>query len=74
MGVERRRAAVPAANVVGYSRLMGTDELGTLRTLNEHRLELILGATPRLFLKQLEQSGFPTIALVAAGAVRPRLP
>jgi adenylate cyclase len=41
MGVERRLAAVLAADVVGYSRLMGTDELGTLRTLNEFRLELI---------------------------------
>jgi adenylate cyclase len=41
MGVERRLAAVLAADVVGYSRLMGIDELGTLTTLNEFRLELI---------------------------------
>jgi adenylate cyclase len=41
MGVERRLAAVLAADVVGYSRLMGTDELGTLRILNEHHLELV---------------------------------
>jgi len=41
MGVERRLAAVLAADVVGYSRMMGVDELGTLTLLNEYRLELI---------------------------------
>ena len=35
--VERRLAAVLAADVVGYSRLMGLDEIGTARTLREHR-------------------------------------
>jgi len=35
--VERRLAAVLAADVVGYSRLMGLDEVGTARTLREHR-------------------------------------
>jgi adenylate cyclase len=39
--VERRLAAVLAADVVGYSRLMGADELGTLRALKAHRRELI---------------------------------
>jgi class 3 adenylate cyclase len=39
--VERRLAAIMAADVVGYSRLMGTDEVGTLRTLKAHRRELI---------------------------------
>lgn len=34
MGVERRHAAVLAADVVGYSRLMETGELGTLRILH----------------------------------------
>ena len=33
----RRLAAVLAADVVGYSRLMGEDEEGTLRSLKEHR-------------------------------------
>lgn len=33
----RRLAAVLAADVVGYSRLMGEDEEGTLRCLKEHR-------------------------------------
>jgi len=35
--MERRLAAVLAADVVGYSRLMGEDEEGTLRSLKEHR-------------------------------------
>jgi TolB-like protein/class 3 adenylate cyclase len=35
--VERRLAAILAADVVGYSRLMGLDEVGTARTLREHR-------------------------------------
>src|SRR5437868_7724996 len=39
--VERRLAAILAADVVGYSRLMGADEIGTLRTLQARRKELI---------------------------------
>jgi TolB-like protein/class 3 adenylate cyclase len=35
--VGRRLAAVVAADVAGYSRLMGLDEVGTARTLREHR-------------------------------------
>jgi adenylate cyclase len=33
----RRLAAIVAADVAGYSRLMGLDEVGTARTLREHR-------------------------------------
>src|SRR5688500_8453317 len=40
-GVERRLAAILAADVVGYSRLMEVDETGTLSRLKTHRLELI---------------------------------
>ena len=36
--VERRLAAILAADVAGYSRLMGLDEVGTARTLREHRV------------------------------------
>src|SRR5262245_41693294 len=36
-GVQRRMAAILAADVVGYSRLMGTDEEATLATLKTHR-------------------------------------
>jgi adenylate cyclase len=39
--VERRLAAILAADVAGYSRLMGVDEEGTLRRLQEHRRELV---------------------------------
>jgi adenylate cyclase len=37
---ERRLAAILAADVVGYSRLMGVDEEGTLRQLRLLRKEL----------------------------------
>jgi TolB-like protein/class 3 adenylate cyclase len=36
--IERRLAAILAADVVGYSRLMGLDEAGTARVLREHRV------------------------------------
>ena len=39
--VERRLAAILAADVAGYSRLMGEDEEGTLARLKTHRNELI---------------------------------
>jgi class 3 adenylate cyclase len=39
--IERRLAAILAADVVGYSRLMGTDEEGTLTRLKSLRNELI---------------------------------
>ncbi len=39
--VERRLAAILAADMVGYSRLMEVDETGTLARLKTHRLELI---------------------------------
>ena len=39
--VEGRLAAILAADVVGYSRLMEADETGTLARLKTHRLELI---------------------------------
>src|SRR5215203_630238 len=35
--VQRRLAAIFAADVEGYSQLMGVDEVGTLRTLTAHR-------------------------------------
>ena len=39
--VERRLAAILAADVAGYSRLMGVDEEGTLERLKAHRRELV---------------------------------
>jgi len=41
LGPERRLAAVLAADMVGYSRLMEVDETGTLARLKTHRIELI---------------------------------
>ena len=38
---QRRLAAIVSADVVGYSRLMGADETGTLEALRAHRVELI---------------------------------
>ncbi len=38
--MERRLAAILAADVVGYSRLMGDDEAGTLTALKALRKEL----------------------------------
>ena len=39
--MERRLAAILAADVVGYTRLMGEDEAGTLAALKAHREEFI---------------------------------
>lgn len=39
--MERRLAAILAADVVGYSRLMGADEAGTLERLKSLRQELV---------------------------------
>ena len=39
--VERRLTAILAADVVGYSRLMGADEEGTLAALKAIRRELV---------------------------------
>ncbi len=40
-GVERKLTAILAADVVGYSRLMGEDEAGTLARLKSLRKELV---------------------------------
>ena len=39
--MERRLTAILAADVVGYSRLMGLDEAGTLSALKTHRREMV---------------------------------
>ena len=39
--IQRRLAAILAADVVGYSRLMQADEVGTLEALKAHRRELL---------------------------------
>ena len=50
--VERKLAAILAADVEGYSRLMGRDEVGTLRTLTAYRViidRLIASHRGRIF-------------------------
>jgi adenylate cyclase len=50
--VERKLAAILAADVAGYSSLMGRDEVGTLRVLTEYRgnlARLIAGYRGRIF-------------------------
>src|SRR5712672_2929308 len=50
--VERKLAAIFAADVEGYSRLMGLDEVGTLRTLTTYRViidRLIVSHRGRIF-------------------------
>lgn len=39
--MERRLTAILAADVVGYSRLMGANEVGTLQSMQQHQAELI---------------------------------
>ena len=47
--MERRLAAIMAADVVGYADLMGRDEAGTLRRLTELRQAILeLAARGRL--------------------------
>jgi len=41
--MERRLTAILAADVVGYSRLMGADEAGTLAALKTVRVDVIEG-------------------------------
>ena len=50
--VERKLSAIFAADVEGYSRLMGRDEVGTLRTLTAYRViidRLIASHRGRIF-------------------------
>ncbi len=59
--VERRLTTILAADVVGYSRLMGADEAGTLAVLNGHRVEL--------FNPKAAQYGGRTVKLMGDGAL-----
>ncbi len=59
--MERRLAAILATDVVGYSRLMGEDEAGTLDALKTHRKELL---DPKA-----AQYGGRTIKLMGDGAL-----
>src|ERR1700748_1530332 len=68
LGPERRLAAVVAADMVGYSRLMEVDEAGTLARLKTHRLELIDPAIAKRRGRIIKTTGdrllveFPSVA------------
>jgi hypothetical protein len=62
MSQTRRLAAILAADVAGYSRLMGADEEGTLERLKALRRELLHPNLPRLIGAAL----FPKIPEAAA--------
>jgi adenylate cyclase len=62
----RRLAAILAADVVGYSRLMGADEVGTLEALNAHRREVVDPATATNRRRIVKTTGDGT--LVEGGA------
>ncbi len=59
--MERRLTTILAADVVGYSRLMGADEAGTLAVLKGHRVEL--------FDPKAAQYGGRTVKLMGDGAL-----
>src|SRR5580693_3792390 len=58
---QRKLAAILAADVVGYSRLMGRDESGTLARLKAHRTERLEPA--------LARSGGRLVKLTGDGAL-----
>ncbi len=69
-GVERKLTTILAADVVGYSRLMGEDEVQTLAALKADRKELIDPKTAkRAVTHQLD--GAPTIWRPPPKGVRP---
>jgi adenylate cyclase len=55
--VKRRLAAILAADMVGYSRLMEVDEAGTLARLKTHRLELIDPAIAKTHGRVIKTTG-----------------
>jgi len=73
--VERRLTAILAADVAGYSRLMGADEVGTLRALQAHRGALIEPAIAEYKGRIVKTTGdgllveFPSVVDAVAFAV-----
>ncbi len=73
--MERRLTAILAADVVGYSRLMGVDEAGTLAALKAHRAELIDPKTHQYNGRTIKLMGdgalmeFPSVVEAVAFAV-----
>jgi hypothetical protein len=66
--LERRLAAILAADVVGYTRLMGADEAGTLRRVTELRQQVLEPLIAELIPKGVDIDPFHRpLVLVVAG-------
>src|SRR6266481_3250266 len=63
---QRRLAAILAGDVVGYSRLMGRDESGTLARLREHRTERLEPALARYGGRLVKLTGDGALAEFAS--------
>ena len=68
-GLGRRLAAIVAADVAGYSRLMGLDEVGTARTLREHHVvtDALLAPTPLRILRRAKRGDGAVCVMDPAG-------
>ena len=60
--MERRLSAIMAADMVGYSRLMEADEVGTLKRQKVHRRELIDPAFEKYHGRVVKEMGGATMA------------
>ena len=73
--VERRLAAILVADIEGYSRLMGVDEVGTLAALKDHRRDLFDSAIAAHHGRIVKTTGdgvlveFPSVVDAVACAV-----
>jgi class 3 adenylate cyclase/pimeloyl-ACP methyl ester carboxylesterase len=73
--VERRLAAILVADIDGYSRLMGADEVGTLSALKAHRRDLVDPAIAAHHGRIVKTTGdgmlveFPSVVDAVGGAV-----
>ena len=73
--VKRKLAAILAADIAGYSRLMGADEAGTLARLKEYRRELIDPKTKQYRGRVVKTTGdgilieFPSVVDAVGGAI-----
>lgn len=63
--MERRLTTILVTDVVGYSRLMGEDEAGTLAALKRHRRELLKpkAAQGRAVSRTLRQESHRLVAI-----------
>src|ERR671920_1623988 len=63
IGSPRRLAAILAADIAGYSRLMGSDEEGTLARLKRHRREMIEPTIQEHFGRLIKTTGDGFLAM-----------